>query len=175
MNLKRLSTLGLGLLPLVALALLPGCAGYRLGSMLPDDIKSVYIPTFVNKTKEPLVEVETTQKALEEFQRDGSLEVAASAESADAVLEATVVYYGLDPLSYRRDKRTATREYRLNLVASIVMKRTSDGSVVVENPRVFGESTFELVGDLTSAKIQALPKAAEDLAHKIVEQVVEVW
>jgi hypothetical protein len=165
----------LAMVPLLAVGLLSGCAGYRVGSMLPDDIQSIYVPTFVNKTKEPLVEVEATQKTLEEFQRDGSLEVATSEDMADALLEVTIIYYGLDPLSYRRETRTATREYRLNLVASIVMTRRSDGSVIVENPRVHGETTFELLGDLSSAKIQALPKAAEDLAHKIVEQVVEVW
>ncbi len=40
---------------------------------------------------------------------------------------------------------------------------------------VKGDATFEMFGDLSSAKREALPDAAKDLAHKIVESVVEYW
>ena len=52
---------------------LTGCAGYRLGTMLPPDIQSVAVPTFINRTSEPLLESETTRAAIREFQQDGSL------------------------------------------------------------------------------------------------------
>ena len=42
-------------------AILPACVGYRLGSMLPADIKTVYVDPVINQTDEPLIEVETTR------------------------------------------------------------------------------------------------------------------
>ena len=55
-----------------------GCVGlgYRLGSSLPPDIRSVYVPVFVNRTGEPRVETEATRAAKQEFQRDGTLHLA---------------------------------------------------------------------------------------------------
>ena len=54
----------LGLLMLT----LGGCV-YQLGSSLPPNLKTVYVPTFVNKCGEPQVENETTQATIQEFQK----------------------------------------------------------------------------------------------------------
>lgn len=160
---------------MIAVALLgPGCAGYRLGSMLPPDIKSVAVPTFVNRTTEPLAEVEATRAVIQEFQKDGSLKVMPEGQ-ADAVLRVTLTDYDLAPVSFRSDKRTAAREYRVTMLASVELVRCSDQAVVARHPRAKGEAVFELAGDLSSAKLRSLPEASEDLAHNIVEKVVEAW
>jgi len=161
-------------LSVAAASLLNSCAGYRLGSMLPPDIKSVHVPTFINKTDEPLVDVETTQATIEQIQLDGSLKIAGP-DDADAVLEVTVYDYNLSPIAFRSDRVTQTDEYRVNLTAQILLKRRVSGDVVVEDPAVMGETTFLVTGDLTSAKRQALPEAASDLAKDIVERMVEAW
>ena len=151
-----------------------GCAGYRLGSMLPPDIKTVYVPTFVNKTSEPLLEVETTRAFLQELQRDGSLRVV-NEEQADAVITVTLRSFSIDPVSYRTEQRTTAREYRILLSAGVVMTRRGSGSVVVDSPNVRGDYVFPIAGDLTSSKLRGIPLAAQDLAHNIVEKIVEVW
>ena len=38
---------------ILLLTLLPGCSGYRLGSMLPSNVKSVYVRIAKNSTQEP--------------------------------------------------------------------------------------------------------------------------
>ncbi len=169
--LTKLTRLALTLLVAVSLT---GCAGYQLGSMLPDDIKTVAVPTFINKTKEPLLEVDCTQAAIEEFQRDGSLKVV-SEDQADAVLEVVLIEFTQAPLAYEKTRRTAAQEYRMTIYAGMVLKRKSDGSIISQYPRVRGEAAFELIGDLSSSKLRVLPVAAEDLAHQIVERVVEAW
>ena len=59
------------------LLLSAGCANYRLGSMLPADLKTVYVPTRKNETAEPLIEQDVTRAILSQIQMDGSLRVAA--------------------------------------------------------------------------------------------------
>lgn len=152
---------------------LSGCVGYRLGSTLPPGIDSVYVPTFINETGEPMVEVEATRAAIQAFQKDGTLRVL-DREMADAILNVTVVDYELKPLRYQRDKNKTTQEYRLTLTAEVSFERTEDGEVIISR-RVKGEADFEPGSDLSSAKRAALPQAARDLAHDIVECVVEYW
>jgi len=72
-------------LPLLLLALLlsaSGCVQYRLSSMLPPDVRTVYMPTCDNQTREPLIEQDVTQAILSQIQMDGSLRLA-PADTAD--------------------------------------------------------------------------------------------
>ena len=156
------------------IGLLNGCVGYRLGSMLPNDIRTVHIPTFVNKTDEPFLAALTTQAAIREFQNDGSLKVA-PLEDADSVLEVTIREYSISPLRYDVSKATQANEYRIHLTAHVTLIRTDTDEAIMQDPSVRGEATFEVIGDLSTSKRVGLPDAAEDLAHDIVERVVEYW
>ncbi len=151
----------------------PGCVGYRLGSSLPPDMRSIFIPMFVNESQEPLIEVESTNATIAEFQRDGTLRIAAE-DIADLVLECKLLSVTLDPLRYSKTDRSQPNEYRLSLNALIVLKRAGSNRVVSRQSLV-GESTFVFTGNLAGSKRNAIPEAAEDLAKRIVESVVETW
>ncbi|MDF3129992.1 LptE family protein [Kiritimatiellaeota bacterium B1221] len=157
-----------------SLLLFSGCSGYKLGSQLPKDISSVYVPTVRNQTDEPLLENEATRAILEQIQSDGSLKIVSENE-ADAILYATLTTYEIEALSYDSDNRSTPSEYRLRLGARIEMVRTDNGQVLVRNSSLQGRDDFPLVGDLTSAKQNGLPGAAEDLARYIVAAVTEAW
>ena len=154
--------------------LFTGCANYQLGTMLPDDIKTVYVPTFVNKTMEPQIEFTTTSTTINEIQKDGSLQIAGEAD-ADTILLVTLTDYRLDPLAYEDNRTTTTEEYRSIITASVVFQRNNDGTILAEYPVVTGDSTFLMSGDFTSSKQKALPDTAKDLAHEIVQKIVETW
>lgn len=162
-------------LPLIAalLATLPGCAGYRLGSNLPPGIRSIAVPVFVNGTQQPTLETVTTGATIQEFQKDGSLKVLPR-DQADSILDVRLTRYTLTPLRYRRDQNTTAQEYRLTLAAEVTF-RQSTGDRVLSKTTVEGYTDFEALADLPSAQLAALPKAAEDLAHRIVKLVVECW
>ena len=158
---------------LVLLAL-PGCVGYRLGSTLPPDVKTIYVHLFINKCNEPLLEIDTTNATVAEFQTDGTLRIVPKGE-ADVLLETTLNSMTLTPLRYDQiiDK-AKPNEYRLTLQASFVLKRAKTREIMNE-ASVIGESTFVFVGNLNSSKRAAIPAASEDLAKRIVEKVVETW
>lgn len=154
---------------------LSGCGTYRLGSMLPPSIKTVYVPTAANETSEPFIEVDVTRAIMQEIQTDGSLKIASVPEEADSVLTVTLREYTLEPLTYDRERRTAANEYRLLLRARVLLTDSKTGKVLVENPLVQGESTFEIIGDFTTSKASGLPNAARDLARRVVGAIVEAW
>lgn len=172
---KRISVALIAIVALGSLAFLgTGCAGYRLGSMLPADIKSVYVPSFVNETSEPLIEAECQRAVIEALQRDGSLRLA-NEEDADAVLRVRLREYRLEPVVFDARDRSNVRQYRIKLSAAMVMSRQTTGEVIVERPSVRGEGVFNVTGDLSSSKLTGLPVAAADLARNIVQQMVEAW
>lgn len=163
----------LAFVALAALAVAPGCAGYRLGSTLPPEIQLVHVPTFVNDTTEPQIEGEVTQAVIREIQKDGTLTVV-GADEADAILNVTLTKYALEPLVSDKDNPKSTREYRMRIWAKVSFIETKNGQPLVQRT-VQGKSTFDFDGDLGASKVSALPKTATDLAHNIVECVVEYW
>lgn len=155
-----------------ALFVVLGGCGYTT-SMLPPGVRSVYVPAVINKCGRPGIEATTTSAIIQELQKDGSLKVV-SAERADAILKVTVINYKLEPLRYDPENTKATIEYRLKLTADLEFKRVATNEVI-RKKRVEGESTFEPIADLPSSERRALPEATRDLAHDIVETVVEYW
>ena len=156
------------------LLLTAGCANYRLGSMLPADLKTVYVPTCKNETAEPLIEQDVTRAILSQIQMDGSLRVA-SEDDADTVLEITLTKFWLDPVAYESGKSSTANQYRMSIKASFVLRRRADNSVVVDSPSVTGWYDFDFAGDMSSSKNIALRPAAEDLGRRIVSQIVQYW
>lgn len=171
----KISLAARGPVAVALLALSLGAAGcaYRLGSTLPPGLSSVHVPTVVNRTDEPQVERDVTRSLVQEFQRDGTLRIA-EAGAADSRIDVTVSGFKLLPLRYERDAAKTAREYRLLLEADFVLRRTRDDTVLMQR-RVQGEATFTFAGDMATSKRSALPEATRDLAHDIVEAVVEFW
>lgn len=168
---NRLAALSIALLALLPA---PGCVSYRLGSMLPPDLKTVYMPTCINKTTEPFIEQDVTRAILSQIQMDGSLRLA-SAETADSVLEVTLTRFWLDPISYESGSSSTVNQYRMNISAAYVLRRRSDNAVIDDYPAVIGTYDFEFAGDMTSSKNIALRPTAEDLGLRIINRIVQYW
>jgi len=151
-----------------------GCANYRLGSMLPTDIRTVYVPTCVNQTSEPLIEQDATRAILSQIQMDGSLRVAPE-ETADTILDVTLTKFWLDPVAYKSGDSSTANQYRMSIRASFVLRRRADNSVIAESPAVTGWYDFDFAGDMTSSKAVALQPAANDLGRRIVNKIVQYW
>ena len=160
------------LFPVLAL-ILSGCAGYRVGSTLDKSIKTVSL-TIVNKTDEPSIEVYVMKALRAELQMDGRLKVCSSNES-DVVLSVTLKKFELEALAFNRHQGSLAEEYRMTMIATAVLSDAETGKVILENPKLWGESEFPYSDDLTSAKRGAMPDAANDLARKVVSTVVTAW
>ena len=159
---------------LAAAAFLAGCVEYHLGSMLPSDIRTVYMPTCINETSEPLIELDATRAILSQIQMDGSLRIASEA-TADTILDVKLTNFDLDPVGYVAGDSSTVDQYRMRITASFVLRRQSDNTVVAESPSVTGWYDFDFTGDLTSSKAVALRPAAEDLGRRIVAAITQYW
>jgi hypothetical protein len=158
----------------LALALLPGCSSYRLGTTLPANMKTVFIPTFKNNTYQTGIEMDITNEVIQRFRIDGNLQPV-SREEADTVLLAEITGWDRQVLSYRGDTEDVVEEYRLYVNARITFKDVRNGRILISKQAVRGKTDFFIEGTLADSEELARPDAYEDLAIQIVDAVVSFW
>jgi len=166
---RRLSLL------LLLTAFVSGC-GYHLGEIRPTPMRSIRtlaIPTFKNKTYEPMIEVLTADTVIKQFQTDGTYTIV-SDDIADAIV------YGTITRVERRSERSvqnnvlATAEFNLNLeVTYEVVDRVTGRSLM--RGTVTGKTSFFSNSDLQTTERQAIPLAAADAGQQLVVKLSEGW
>ncbi len=152
-----------------------GCAGYRLGSSLPRNVRRIHVPMFENRSSEPLIEADLTREVVNAIQRDATFEVMRPDQPADAELKVAIQQFLLTPVGYVAGRHGRADTYRLTVIASYQLVQRGTGKVLSQHARVHGDTIAPVVGDLTSSKLAALPTAAQELARDIVDKITETW
>jgi outer membrane lipopolysaccharide assembly protein LptE/RlpB len=157
----------------LALALALGGCGYSLRGNLPDDIKTVAVPVFRNRTGEPAVENLITRAVIEAFSTNGRLRVVA-AEAADAILEGDVVGYQLESIAF--DPHAYVRQYRLLVTLNVRFRDVRRNTVLFRRDGFQEKADFRVLGAVSetiSREETALRAAAVDIARTVVSLAIE--
>ena len=163
---------------------LSGC-GYTQKSLLPGNIKSVYVAPVkseINLASEindknhfrvyrPGIEVDITNVIINRFIFDGTLRVAAP-DKANAVVEAKLMDYRRDALRYTEGEDV--QEYRLSVILDVTVTQAVDHKILWHET-IVGDSSFFLSGARAISEDQAAANAVEDLARRVVEKTIELW
>ena len=171
---KAMEFLKTGAVAAFASLLLAGCANYRLGTTLPPHLKTIYVPTFENRTIEPNIEQKITTAVRRQFQHDGQLKIVSSEDEADIVLKATLTSYDVDSLLRDKNNPNATRRYRATIACRIDARERETGKAIVEQT-VTGDTTFPAAGDTVTARRNALNDVARSLSLEVVDAVIGAW
>ena len=155
-------------------ASLGGCAGYELGPVKPTylaRVKTIAVPTARSEDLIPRLETLVTNAVIKEMQRDGTYRVVNG--GADAVLLVTA----------ESATRTATRtvrgnvllpsEFVLDLRLRYELRAGSRTGRVLDGGKVSGQTTLFVSTDLEQDQRQAVPRAAEQAAARLVSQLSE--
>lgn len=157
----------------LALALALGGCGYSLRGNLPEDIKTVAVPVFRNRTGEPAVENLLTRAVIEAFSTNGRLRVVAAA-AADSILEADVVGYQLESVAF--DPRANIRQYRLLVTLNVRFRDVRRNTILFQRDGFQEKADFRVLGAVSeniSREESALRAAAVDIARAVVSLAVE--
>lgn len=171
MTMRRTWILTMGLL--VVISAVGGCAGYHVGTLLPEHIKTIAVPVFVNATNEPNLEIQATTAVINQLNTDGTLTVVNEDEDPDVVVRARIIRYERKPVRYSGATRPA--EYRITVTVVATLHDTREGTDLWKDTHLSGNTEFVVGGSLPASERRARPEALEDLAHDIVEQIVEGW
>lgn len=183
------------LISLVAL-LFGGCAGYKLGTTKPTayaDVKSIYVPTFENRTLEPRFAVLVTNAVISALQQDGTYKIT-DRNHADAILKGRITQ------NLRRQQRSVdtnilrTKEmlfltqvhYQLETPDGKVIRQSDPFGIDVEEKSAvtgqrqsagiaIGRSSIFLDQNFQLSERQALSLAAEDAAQAIINELTNGW
>jgi len=156
--LRSLCLCGETIFLMLCLFLVWGCGYQMTGSKthLPPGISSIAIPTFVNQTFEPGIEIQFTRAFLNDFITDRRVNVVDRAQ-ADSVLEGTIKTFRIGSVAY--DAEGFVSEYRTTVVVDLTLKRR-DGEILwkennLSESRWFRTSSGVLLNEgIKSAAIQ---------------------
>ena len=162
-----------------------GC-GYTTKTVLPGNIKTIHVAPVKNvidlsaeisdknrfRVYRPGVEVDITNAVINRFIFDGNLKVV-NREKADAVLEAKLVDYRRDPLRY--SEGDDIQEYRLSLTIDATVYLANGHKVIWHETGLTGDTSFFLSGQRALSEDEAVAKAVEDLARRVVDKTIESW
>ncbi len=97
--------------------------GYRMvgkETHRPPEITSIAIPTFINQTFEPGIEIPLTQGFLREFIQDRRVKVVDRKE-ADSILEGVIKSFQIHSVSY--DRSGTAREYQTMVKLDLTLRK----------------------------------------------------
>jgi len=161
----------------------PGC-GYSLagrGSFLPAYIKTMGIPTFVNRTVVFNLETMVTQKVRSEFIGRGKYDIVPDANNVDALLIGEVTAVTINPSSFNA-AQLASR-YAIVMTARVELRDVRANMVLWDNPNLVFRQEYDAAGgqQQTDAAAffgqdtQALDRMSGEFASSIVSAILEAF
>jgi hypothetical protein len=174
-------------IPLIALASLaltgPAC-GYTLagrGSFLPPYVRTIGIPTFVNRTTVFNLETMLTQKVRAEFIGRGKYQILPQNTGVDALLNGEVTAVSIVPASFTA-QQLASR-YAITMTARIELRDVRENKVLWENPSVLFRQEYEATSGQRATDpvaffqqdANALDRMSSEFARAIVSAILEAF
>ena len=156
-----------------------GCGYHTAGhtTTIPEYVKTIAIPAFVNETQTYKIEQRLTASVVREMiTRTHYHVVNETSDDADATLRGTVLATYTTPLTY--DSQTGKVSTSLLQIGMRVSLINRSGKVLWENPSYLYRSQYELSQDAASffeEESPALQRIAQDFARNLVSNIVEAY
>jgi len=151
------------------------------GSFLPAYIRTIGIPTFINRSVVFNLETMLTQKVRSEFIGRGKYQILPDSTGVDALLNGEVTAVSITPSSFNA-QQLASR-YAITMTARIELRDMRENKVLWENPSV----TFRQEYDATAGRsaidpaaffqqdTNALERMSTEFARTIVSAILEAF
>jgi outer membrane lipopolysaccharide assembly protein LptE/RlpB len=162
---------------LVLLVISGGCGYHTAGHavQLPENVKTIAVPTFVNETSTYRIEQMLTSSVVREFTTRTHYHILNTpGEAADATLLGTVVSASSTPLTY--NSSTGQAASVLVVVSMRVSLTDRQGKVLYQNPSYLFREQYEVSQDLASFFEEDSPafrRLSQDFARTLVSNVLE--
>jgi len=154
-----------------------GCGYHTAGHavQLPENVKTIAVPAFINQTHTYRVEQTLTAAVIREFTTRTHYHISNDAsDAADATLRGTVVSTYTAPLTY--DSQTGRAASVLVIVNMKVSLTDRQGKILFENPSYVFREQYEVSRELSSffeEDSPALERLSRDFARTLVSNILE--
>lgn len=155
-----------------------GC-GYTTKTVLPRNIKTIYVETVKNKIPitnlyayQQGLEMDITNAVIAGFQTDGNLRVAIR-DRADAVLQMHLLAYEQEGLRFSQLEEV--KEYRIYIVMSLTLVHAKTGEIIWQEPEFSGEASYYVTQLQPIGEQYTAQQAVAKVAKNIVDRVAKDW
>jgi len=161
---------------LVVAIFVTGC-GYHLagtGSSLPQHIKTIGLPVFVNTTQGYEVEQKITASIQTVLIQRGKYKVVPEAQDVDALLKGIITSVSLYPATFSSDGRA--NEYNVVINAKVTFTDVINNKILFQNPSFLFRGQYEIDPDQVAyfdRQSEAIDQIARDFAESVVSAILE--
>jgi len=154
-----------------------GCGYHTAGHTvtIPDNVRILAIPAFVNQTQTFKIEQTLTAAVVKEFVTRTHYHVINQiSDDADAALHGTVLASYTTPLTY--DSQTGRAASVMVVISMKVSLLDKQGKVLYQNPAYLFREQYEVPRDLNSffeEDSPALQRLSRDFAQTLVSNILE--
>ncbi len=162
---------------LLLLAGTTGCGYHTAGhaTQLPENVKTIAVPAFVNVTTTYRIEQMLTASVVREFTTRTHYHILNDpGETADATLRGTVLSTSSTPLTY--NSATGQAASVLVVVSMKVSLTDRQGKVLYQNPSYIFREQYEVSQDLATFFEEDSPafrRLSQDFARTLVSNILE--
>ncbi len=161
----------LTVLLLVALLFMTAGCGYRLspgGEWIDNRLQTVFVDNMVNSTSEPLIEIYLRNGFEDQFRKSSRFRMANSKNTADLILQGTIVALSVPPVAYNQYDRAT--EGRAVMTVNLLFEERAAGKKIWAVSNFSGNETFRIdqanPNATSVSKTAALQKLSNDMAEK---------
>jgi hypothetical protein len=151
------------------------CTYYRTTSRTAGDIAKISVPYFANKTSEPNVEIEITDRIIAGIKKDNTLRVVDAAD-ADASLEGEVTKFRNTPFTFAEgNSQIQAEQYRLMIEIRVSLYSPSRNEYIYEDKIIRAHGDYYLETAVDQNYENALDEVYQDLVEGILAATVQDW
>ena len=147
-----------------------GCASYTWTSSVPEEYRTIAVPTFENRSNDAELGPMTTQYTRRELQREGTFKLRRTGDAA-IELQGVIVSAHRGALTYDRTLGTLANSYRYVVTAEISVIDKKNGKVLLDNRKYVAETSFLTHNDLLTGQRNAAARIGQDLGRQIVDDL----
>jgi hypothetical protein len=146
--------------------------GYSTESLFPNDISSVYLEMFENKSLRRGVEYELTDALAKRVEAETPYKIISSHDRADTLLSGYIKSADVVVLTYERQTGRPLEE-EVEMEAVVSWKNLKTGELLLDSISINASATYSEWQNQGFRYAAAL--AADNLAQKIVEAMEKKW
>lgn len=153
------------------------CGYYTTGGRTAGDIKKVAVPYLSNETAEPEIEIEITQRIIDELVKDNTLKVV-SEEEAEGILEGSVIDYRNIPFTFNKNPgqtQFQADQYRLIVGIRVSLFNRKENTYIWQDKKITAQGDYYLETSSDQNYDKALALVYKDLVDHILGATVQEW
>ena len=155
-----------------ALAGCTGLGGYSNETLFPNDVRSVRVEMFDNRSFRRGVEYELTDALAKRIEAQTPYKIVSSSDRTDSVISGQLVSISESALTIEREMAEPL-EKEVVLTAVVTWKNLNTGRLMMDNKRVTAAASYSEFQNQDFTYASAL--AANKLAQRIVEHMENDW